>query len=207
MKAKELLRSPTSVLFTEGRSRVGFGAMNFHKFFKENLLFMSGKFILLVFILSVICLKVNAEGGKDMKLTSPEFKNNEYLPARFTCDGQEINPPFAIENIPDNTQSLALIVDDPDAPSGTFVHWVVFNIQVSTTIGENSIPGKQGVNTSGTNSYVSPCPPRGTHRYFFKLYALDTILNLKEGISKQQLEAAMKNHILAQAELIGLYKR
>lgn len=164
-------------------------------------------FVLLVFMLSAICLKVNAEGGMDMKLTSPEFKNNEYMPARFTCDGDEINPGLKIENIPDNTKSLALIIDDPDAPLGTFVHWVVFDIPVSTTIGENSIPGKQGENTTGANSYASPCPPRGTHRYFFKLYALDTMLNLEEGITKQELESAMKEHILAQSELIGLYKR
>jgi hypothetical protein len=164
--------------------------------------------ILTVVLLSIICLKANAqEGGEDMKLTSPEFKNNEYLPKKFTCDGNEINPALAIENIPDNAKSLALIVDDPDAPAGTFIHWVVFDIPVSTTISENSVPGKEGMNTTGTNSYVSPCPPSGTHRYFFKLYALGTMLNLKEGITKEQLESAMEGYILAQAELIGLYKR
>jgi hypothetical protein len=164
-------------------------------------------FILLVLLLSTGFLNVNAERGEDMKLTSPEFKNNEYLPKKFTCDGDETNPALTIENIPDNAKSLALIIDDPDAPAGTFAHWVVFDIPVSNTISENSVPGIQGVNTSGTNSYASPCPPRGTHRYFFKVYALDAMLNLEEGITKEGLEAAMKGHILAQAELIGLYKR
>lgn len=142
-----------------------------------------------------------------MKITCPDFKNNEYLPKKFTCDGTQVNPALTIENIPGNAKSLALIVDDPDAPSGTFVHWVVFDIPVTDTIDENSIPGKQGVNTTGELNYVGPCPPSGTHRYFFKLYALDAMLNLKEGITKQELEAAMKGRILAQAELIGLYKR
>ncbi|MCK9614114.1 MAG: YbhB/YbcL family Raf kinase inhibitor-like protein [Candidatus Omnitrophica bacterium] len=152
-------------------------------------------------------LKVNGEGGISMKLTSPDFKNNEYLPKKFTCDGKAINPSLNIESIPDNAKSLALIVDDPDAPAGTFIHWIVFDIPVTNKIAENTAPGKQGITSSRTKEYVSPCPPSGTHRYFFKIYALDTMLNLKEGITKQELEAAMKGHIVAQAEMIGLYKR
>jgi len=163
--------------------------------------------ILTVLLVSFIPLKVNGEGGVLMKLTSPDFKNNEYMPKKFTCDGQEMNPGLSIENIPDNAKSLALIMDDPDAPAGTWIHWVVFDIPIVNKIGENSIPGKQGVNTSGDKAYGSPCPPSGAHRYFFKVYALDSMLNLKEGITKAELEKAMEEHILGKAELIGLYKR
>jgi len=148
-----------------------------------------------------------AEGGVMMKITSPDFVNNEYLTQRFSCDGDGVNPALEIEDIPQGTKSLALIVDDPDAPMGTFVHWVVFDIPVISQIEEDSIPGKQGTNTSGKNNYVSPCPPSGTHRYFFKIYAMDKMLNLKEGISKGALEKAMQGHILGQAQIIGLCKR
>ncbi|MDD5454699.1 MAG: YbhB/YbcL family Raf kinase inhibitor-like protein [Candidatus Ratteibacteria bacterium] len=142
-----------------------------------------------------------------MKITSPEFQNNQLMPAKFTCDGENINPALNIAGIPDGTKSLALIMDDPDAVSGTFVHWVVFNISVTSKIAENSVPGKQGNNSVGMKKYQSPCPPSGTHRYFFKVYALDTILNLNEGITKARLEQEMAGHILDKAELIGLYKR
>lgn len=142
-----------------------------------------------------------------MKITSPDFQNNQLMPAKFTCDGKNINPALVIENIPDGTKSLALIMDDPDAVSGTFVHWVTFDISVISEIKENSIPGKQGNNTAGGRKYIGPCPPSGTHRYFFKIYALDMMLNLQEGLTKAQLEKAMENHILGKAELIGLYKR
>jgi len=142
-----------------------------------------------------------------MKVASPEFKNSAYMPQRFSCDGDGVNPALDIEGIPREAKSLALIVDDPDAPIGTYVHWVVFDIPVIARIEENSVPGKQGINTSGRNDYVSPCPPKGTHRYFFKIYALDTMLNLEENISKGALEKAMQGHILGQAQTIGLCKR
>jgi len=142
-----------------------------------------------------------------MKITSPEFQNNQLMPSKFTCEGEDINPTLVISDIPDGTKSLALIMDDPDAPMGTWVHWVVFDIPVTSKIEENSIPGKQGNNTAGRKQYHGPCPPSGTHRYFFKIYALDTMLNLNEGITKAQLEKAMQGHILDKAELIGLYKR
>jgi Raf kinase inhibitor-like YbhB/YbcL family protein len=146
-------------------------------------------------------------GGNDMKLSCAEFKNNELMPKKFTCDGNDINPALVIEDIPKDAKSLALIMDDPDAPMGTWVHWVVFDIPVTERIEENSIPGKQGVNNSGAKDYGGPCPPSGTHRYFFKIYALDKQLGLAEGINKSDLEKAMQGHILAKAELIGLYKR
>jgi Raf kinase inhibitor-like YbhB/YbcL family protein len=147
------------------------------------------------------------KGEEAMKIQSPQFKDSELIPPKFTCDGQDINPELIIENIPEETKSLALIVDDPDAPMGTWVHWVVFDILPAARVPENSIPGKQGVNSAGGRSYHGPCPPSGVHRYFFKAYALDAKLNLREGINKAQLEEAMQGHILVQAQLMGRYKK
>jgi Raf kinase inhibitor-like YbhB/YbcL family protein len=142
-----------------------------------------------------------------MKLTSPEFGNNELIPKKFSCQGRDVNPTLVIDDMPKDAKSLALIVDDPDAPGMTWVHWVVYDIPIASEIDENSIPGKQGFNDFGRTNYGGPCPPSGTHRYFFKLYALDSELNLKEGVRKQDLEKAMHGRILDQAELIGLYKK
>ena len=142
-----------------------------------------------------------------MKILSREFGNNEYIPKKFTCQGQDINPPLTIDEIPQESKSLALIVDDPDASGGMWVHWVVFNIPVTSKIDEASIPGKQGINDFGRKNYGGPCPPSGTHRYFFKIYALDEMLDAEEGISKEELESSMESHILDKAELIGLYKK
>jgi Raf kinase inhibitor-like YbhB/YbcL family protein len=145
-----------------------------------------------------------------VKITSPAFKQKEYLPSKYTCDGMDVNPPLTIENIPPGAKSLALIVDDPDAPRVTWVHWVVWNVDPGTReIKERSIPSgaTQGMNDFGNRDYGGPCPPSGTHRYFFKLYALDTALTLGPDTTKAALEVAMKGHILAESELIGLYKR
>ncbi len=145
-----------------------------------------------------------------MKISSSAFINNSNLPAKYTCDGQGINPPLIISDIPPNTQSLALIVDDPDAPSGTFVHWVVWNIDPKTTeIIENSVPNgaNLGKTSFGTTGYGSPCPPSGTHHYYFKVYALDVKLDLTPNAGKDKLEQAMARHILDSAEIIGLYSR
>jgi hypothetical protein len=147
------------------------------------------------------------EKGGAMKLTSPAFENNKTIPAKFTCEGKDISPALIIEGIPAGAKSLALIVDDPDAPVGTWVHWVVFDIPVMASIEEDSIPGKQGMNNFRRKDYGGPCPPSGTHRYFFKIYALDAQLGLPEGINKQALEKAMQGHILDKTELIGLYKK
>ena len=149
-----------------------------------------------------------AEGGDIMELKSPEFKNNEFIPKKFTCHGENINPELTVEGIPEPARSLALIVDDPDAPRGTWIHWAMFNIPTDISkIEEDSAPGKQGINDSGRIGYDGPCPPSGTHRYIFKIYALDTEFNLKEGINKAALEKAMEGHILASAELTGLFKK
>ncbi len=142
-----------------------------------------------------------------MELKSPAFKDGQSIPVKYTCQGADINPELIIEDIPQNTKSLGLIVDDPDAPLGTWVHWVVFDIPVVTKIKENSVPGRQGINSAQGKNYHGPCPPSGVHRYFFKLYALDTVLNLKEGISKGQFEKSAQGHILAQAQLVGLYQK
>ncbi len=144
---------------------------------------------------------------KTMHLSSPAFKNQNTIPAQYTCDGKNVNPALEIPDVPKGAKCLALIVDDPDAPVGTWVHWVVWNIPITARIEENSIPGVQGVNDFQQHKYGGPCPPSGTHRYFFKIYALDTFLELPESTSKTQLEHAMKKHILAQGELIGTYKR
>jgi len=142
-----------------------------------------------------------------MKITSPDFKNNELIPKKFTCDGEDASPGLLIEGIPQQAKSLALIVDDPDAPMGTWVHWVVYDMPPAGRIGQNSIPGKQGTNDFGKRNYGGPCPPSGTHRYFFKIYALDAMLDLKEGLSKKELEHLLQGHVLEKAELVGLYKR
>jgi len=143
-----------------------------------------------------------------MKLTSPEFGNNEFIPKKFTCEGEDMNPALIIAGVPVNAKSLALIVDDPDAPMGMWVHWVVYNIPKGfSRIEENSIPGEQGSNDFGRQNYGGPCPPSGTHRYFFKIYALDRELNLKAGLSKKELEKAMQGYMLDKVELVGLYKK
>jgi len=165
--------------------------------------------IILPFVLMLMVLRISkaTEGDAAMKLSSPEFENNGFIPRKFTCQGDDISPALVIEDILEGTKSLALIVDDPDVPMGTWVHWVVFDVPLVKRIEENSVPGKQGSNDFGKEDYGGPCPPSGTHRYFFKIYALDTMLKLTEGSSKKELEKAMEGHIVGQAELIGLYKK
>jgi hypothetical protein len=146
----------------------------------------------------------------ELSIASPAFSHQGMIPSKHTCDGANVNPPLSFANIPEKSKSLALIVDDPDAPMGTWVHWVAWNIGPGTKeIPENSAPqgALQGTNDFKKQSYGGPCPPSGTHRYFFKLYALDASLPLKAGATKAQLEEAMKGHVLAQAELVGLYRR
>lgn len=129
------------------------------------------------------------------------------IPVKYTCSGENINPEISISGIPAETKSLALIMDDPDAPSGDFVHWVMWNILTDGKISENSAPGVQGVNDFGENKYGGPCPPSGTHHYHFKIYALDTKLELPAETDKQGLLKAMEGHVLASGELVGLFKK
>ena len=152
-----------------------------------------------------------------MKLTSPAFAEGAKIPSKYTCDGANTNPPLAFSDVPVKTKSLALIMDDPDIPDfakekfkvRVWDHWVVFNILPSTKeVAEGKNPsGVLGRNTGGKNAYGGPCPPDKEHRYFFKLYALDTELDLPEGSTKADVEKAMKGHILAEAKLMGRYER
>ena len=145
-----------------------------------------------------------------MKIESPAFKNNERIPSKYTCDGKNINPALKISEIPKNTVSLALIVEDPDAPGGTWIHWTVFNINPDTSqIPENSVPERaiEGVTDFGKPGYGGPCPPSGSHRYFFELYALDSIIKLDSSASADDIKKAMEGHMLGSAELVGLYSR
>jgi Raf kinase inhibitor-like YbhB/YbcL family protein len=144
---------------------------------------------------------------KELTISSPAFENNKLIPQKYTCDGDNVNPPLTIEGVPDETKSLVLIVDDPDAPMGTWDHWTVWNILPTNKIEENTVPGTEGVNDSRKHSYGGPCPPWGTHRYFFKVYALDTKLDLNQNSRKKDVERAMQDHILAKGELVGLYRR
>lgn len=142
-----------------------------------------------------------------LDVSSPAFKDGEKIPLQYSCDGENINPPLDIENIPEQAKCLALIVDDPDAPRGTWVHWVVWNIPVTHHITEDKVHGIEGLNDFKQQNYGGPCPPSGTHRYFFKVYALDALLDLPETTTKQELEKAMSEHIIAFGELVGLYSR
>jgi Raf kinase inhibitor-like YbhB/YbcL family protein len=151
----------------------------------------------------------------EIKLTSSAFKEGEMIPRKHTCDGQDISPPLSWTSVPAGSKGLALIFDDPDAPAGTWVHWVLYDIPASFSGLPENFPAqaefengaRHGKNDFRRYGYGGPCPPGGTHRYFFKLYALDALLNLAPGATKAQLLEAMKGHILAQGQLMGRYRR
>jgi Raf kinase inhibitor-like YbhB/YbcL family protein len=157
------------------------------------------------------------QGGKTMelKITSSAFKDGGMIPIQYTGDGADISPPLQWDAAPEGTKSIALICDDPDAPMGTWVHWVLFNLPAATTSLAEKVPpdktlasgARQGTNDFRKIGYGGPMPPSGTHRYFFKIYALDTQLDLPAGANKQGLVKAMQGHILAQGQLVGKYKR
>jgi Raf kinase inhibitor-like YbhB/YbcL family protein len=150
-----------------------------------------------------------------LEITSSAFADGEMIPNRYTCDGPDVSPDLAWSGVPETAQSLALICDDPDAPGGTWVHWVLFNIPADTDGLSSGIPpdatlesgARHGTNDFRRLGYGGPCPPGGTHRYFFKLYALDSAIDLESGVDKAQLLEAMEGHILAEAQLMGKYKR
>jgi hypothetical protein len=144
-----------------------------------------------------------------MKIKSQAFLNNGRIPKKYTGEGEDISPPLLIENLPEGTETIALIVDDPDAPMGTFDHWIVWNIEPSITqFNEGQRIGIEGENHFNETGYRGPMPPPGpTHRYFFKVFALDTSLDLPEGSTKEELEDAIEGHVLAHAEIIGTYSR
>jgi len=151
----------------------------------------------------------------EIKITSPTFEDGGLIPAKYTCDGADISPPLQWDAVPEETKSIALICDDPDAPMGTWVHWVLFNLPPETREMAENIPAdetlptgaKQGTSDFGRIGYGGPCPPSGTHRYFFKIYALDTEIDLAAGANKPDVLKAMERHILGQGQVIGKYKR
>ena len=142
----------------------------------------------------------------ELKITSPAFDNEGDIPEKYTCDGDKINPPLHIEGLPHETQTLVLIVEDPDAPGKIFDHWIIWGIDAVSTIPENSNPGISGKNGAGKTGYYPPCPPSGTHRYFFYVFALDNVIDLPTNSTKQELNEAMNGHIIAQGTLMGKYK-
>lgn len=144
-----------------------------------------------------------------LSLTSSTFKNEEPIPSGFTCDGEGISPPLSWEHVPEGATSFVLIMDDPDALGGTWDHWIVFNIPPTVTgVAEGEEPeGVGGASSFERSGYGGPCPPSGSHRYVFHLYALDTMLDVGEGASKQEILRAMEGHVIAKAELIGTYER
>ena len=145
-----------------------------------------------------------------MKIVSSAFQNNTKIPNKYTCDGENVSPPLQFIDLPEDAKSLVLVVDDPDAPAKTWVHWVVYNINPQTSeVKENSVPqnGIEGMTDFGKSGYGGACPPSGTHRYFFKLYALDSILDLPQNPTKQMVENKIQGHIIDSAKLMGLYSR
>ena len=149
-------------------------------------------------------------GGAKMKISSPAFQEGGTIPEKFSKNGQNVNPELRIEGAPAEARSLALIVDDPDAPVGLFTHWLVWNVDPKTTeIAENSVPkgGLQGTNDFPGQRYDGPQPPSGTHRYYFKIFAVDRTLDLKSGAKRREVDAAMRGHVIAQGELMGRYSK
>lgn len=145
-----------------------------------------------------------------MKIQSSAFGQGQPIPPKYTCEGTNVNPPLSISGVPAGTASLALVIEDPDAPGKTFYHWLVWNMPADTdTINEGSVPlgAVQGRNSAGNPEYTGPCPPSGRHRYIFRLYALDDMLDLDAGAAYEDLQKAMEGHVLAETELIGTYKK
>jgi Raf kinase inhibitor-like YbhB/YbcL family protein len=186
------------------------------KIMLKNFVLLLASLSLFTFQLSQLHSQTKKWSAKmNITIESPAFKNGEYIPSKYTCDGEDISPALKWSNIPEGTKSLALICDDPDAPIGDWVHWVLYNIPPETRELKEHIPSDKilkdgsihGLNDWKRYGYGGPCPPSGVHRYFFKLYALDTKLNLGPGATKKQLLDAMKGHIIAQGELMGKYQR
>ena len=170
----------------------------------------------LVVLLSLLCVCSFGKGGAmSILVESGAFKHNQPIPSKYTCDGQDVSPPLEWKNVPEKTKSIVLVCDDPDAPAGTWVHWVCYDIPAEVTFLPEDVPkadtlpggGKQGTTDFRSIGYGGPCPPSGTHRYIIKVYALDRMLNLQAGKTKKEIEKAMKGHVLDKGELIGVYSR
>ena len=165
--------------------------------------------IFLLIFLSFYAMGSAAE-AEEWKISSPAFENGGKIPKKYTCDGANVNPPLKIENTPSNAKSFALVFDDIDAPRGSYVHWIAWNIDPGLKeIKEDSVPegGIQGMNDFKERNYGGPCPPGRAHKYVFRIYALDTLLNVNSNGTKRDLEKAMEGHILSRAQLTGSYKR
>jgi Raf kinase inhibitor-like YbhB/YbcL family protein len=164
-----------------------------------------------VLLFSIVSLGIGQEVSRTgFKISSVAYEDNGKIPSIYACDGTNINPPLKIENTPREAKSLALIFDDIDAPRGSYVHWILWNIDPGTKeVKENSVPegAIQGLNDFKKNNYGGPCPPGRAHKYVFKIYALDTRLNLHSNSTKPDIEKAMKGHILGQAQWTGTYKK
>ncbi len=143
----------------------------------------------------------------DLIVTSTAFEDGGNIPSKYTCEGENINPPLSVDNIPSGTKTLAIIVEDPDAPGGTFDHWLAWNIPPENPIEENRTAGISGTNSAKKTGYYGPCPPSGIHRYFFYVFSLDENLTLQEGASKEELKDQMKKHVLAIGVLMGTYQK
>ena len=185
-------------------------------------MFQKTCYLLVAFLLVCSCQgKEQADssitGGNKMEIEikSTAFDEGEMIPSQYTCDGEDFSPPLSWGSVPEGTKSLALICDDPDAPMGTWVHWVLYNIPADVKELPENVPpletlpngAKHGKNDFRKIGYGGPCPPGGIHRYYFKLYALDTEIDLEPGITKAQLLKAMEGHVLAEGQLMGKYKR
>lgn len=183
--------------------------------FKGNTVFMKTMIGLLLLVAIELPLigfaqAQSAPAPASLKVTSGAFSDGAKIPKKYTCDNSNVNPPLRIENPPKTSKSLALIVDDPDAPGRTWTHWLVWNIDPKVTeIRENSAPRNtvQGTSDFGSAKYGGPCPPSGTHRYYFRAYALDTVLSLQSSATKSALEKAMAGHVIAKGTLMGTYSR
>jgi hypothetical protein len=143
----------------------------------------------------------------NMQVSSPAFKNEEHIPSQYTCEGDNVNPPIAVNNIPEGAKCLALLMEDPDAPVKTFDHWIMWNIPIGDGIRENSAPGIEGRNSAGKDHYHGPCPPQGTHRYYFHVYALNQLLELDPGSDRKTFENAIRDHIIGKGTLMGRYHK
>jgi hypothetical protein len=169
-------------------------------------------FAAIIFVISFLLVQENViQTGHNQTfvLSSSAFENNGTIPSQYTCDGSSISPPLTISGVPQTAKSLALTVIDVDAPKGPFTHWTMWDISTNATTffaGED-VRFPQGVTSTGTHGYKGPCPPSGTHRYFFTLYALDTILNLDQNATRSDLEQAMNGHVIDKTELMGRYSR
>ena len=172
-----------------------------------------GSLLLLPILALLAVAPLCAKEGKtmtEMKMTSPAFVHTKAIPSKYSCDGDDLNPPLAIEGVPKEAKSLALVMDDPDAPGGVWVHWVLWNLDPATTqIAQGSVPAgaNQGVNSWERTGYGGPCPPSGTHRYYFRLFALKERLELPSSTTRKELDRAMQGKILARCELLGTYSR